>query len=461
MVGRSIENYKILERLNRADAVGVYKAVDISLSRNVVVKSIENEVSHRPEIAEGFRYEAATLAKLAHPRIPTLYSMTAVDDELFMILEYAEGEKLDCILRRDETLSLEECVSIFEQIFDCLEYAHNAGIAHGWLKTSNILLTDKGNVKVLGFGTSEKFPAEMITDEKGFETGEYAYSKRTSENKIERENDIYALAAMIYETLTGKSLFDVEKGFNQKVPEAIETVISLALSPNAAEIFQSVSEFRNALLAAGFKSADDKTAFAIREKLAATHKSPEISAKEIGGEKPDNKDFSVCAIDFSQSEDDVLNRESDQLPISPSVSVGQSPQSYLSAKSGNKRYKIAGAAIFAVLVLHTVWQFSYIQSENLRTTEASLKVVPPFAPLTEIKTIEPPVESKKDDQPVEVKPVYRTKNADVINSTKTVQKAIYRLAEPVAPAPPASVKKKAAESKSERLRRAEKMLTGF
>ena len=437
MIGRSINNYKILEKLSRSEKVVVYKAVDLLLSRNVVVKTLEREVSRRPEVAESFRYEAAILAKLVHPCIPTLHSLTAVADEELMISEFAEGETLDRILLREGKITVEKAAPIFSQVFDCLEYTHKAGVAHGWLKTSHILLTDAGVVKVLGFGTSENYPsAETMADEKGFETGEDVSSKRVSENKIDKENDIYALAAMLYETLTGKSLFDAEKAAESKIPKAVESVISRALSPNSAETFQNVSEFRSALATAGFGVSDDK----------ADTSPPKNSIAEIS----DNKTASVFTVDFAEPENDVLKDESNQNPIQTDE-LNPEPPNSVAGKPGRKRYKIAGAAIFAILVLHSVWQFSFIQSENLRAAEAELKTI-------QLEKL--PVAVKKDKPPVEVKPVYEAKKSDVVISPKAVQPATYRQSE-TKPAPPTPKKKPFPESKAERLRRAEKLLTGM
>ena len=111
MIGRSVNNYKILEKLNLSETISVYKAVDLLLSRNVVVKVLNGELSRRPEEAESFRFEAATLAKLAYPSVPTLHSLTAVDDELFMVLEFAEGETLDRVLLREGKMSVEKALN--------------------------------------------------------------------------------------------------------------------------------------------------------------------------------------------------------------------------------------------------------------------------------------------------------------------------------------------------------------
>lgn len=451
MIGRSIENYKILEKLNRTEAIGVYKAVDLLLNRNVIIKVLEGEISHRPELTEGFRYEAATLAKLAHSCIPTLHSLTAADDELFMISEFAEGETLDRVLMREGKISIEKAVTIFTQVFDCVEYTHKAGIAHGRLKTSDVMLTDAGKVKILGYGTFEKNPSvELISEEERLEAVETTFPNRTSKNTSGKENDIYALAAMLYETLTGKSLFDAEKRFDPKIPEAIESVISKALSPNSAETFQSVADFRNALTTAGFTDLGDKIIPSIQEKSADAQKTAENSMNETVEEKSDEKDFSVFAVDFSQSENEVSKEEFNRNPVQTN-DLNNEPPTVMAGKLGRKPYRIAGATIFIILVLQSIWQFSFIQSENLRLAEVSLKASIP---------VEPPIKIETGKPPVEITTVNKAKKSDVVDSEKTVQKITYRQTE-IKPAPPEIRKKAVPESKAERLRRAEKLLTGM
>ncbi len=194
MIEQSIGNYKILEQLNGTKNFGVYKAVDMLLNRNVYIKVPNQELRNQPDIVESFRFEAATLAKLVHSNIPTLHSLTAADDRLFIITEFLEGETLDKLLRRHEKLSSEKAISIFTQVLDGLEFAHSAGIAHGNLKTNNIFLTENDNVKILGFGMSEGQRIDKIGD------------KLPPENNSCAGKDVYSVGQMLFEVLTGKKL---------------------------------------------------------------------------------------------------------------------------------------------------------------------------------------------------------------------------------------------------------------
>jgi serine/threonine protein kinase len=421
MIGRSIENYKIVEKLSRAGEIEVYKAVNDSLGRKVVIKTPGLEVLQRSEIAENFRSEAATLAKISHSCIPTFHSLNEINGELFVISEFAEGETLDRILLREGKFSVEKAVPIFAQVFDCVEYTNKYGIVHGGLKTSKIVLNDAGNIKILGYGVSES-----VSDETGI------------------QNDIYALAAMLYETLTGKSLFDAEKEFESSIPESIESVISQALSPFSNETFQSVSEFRNVLITNGFVNS-------VAEKADDVPKITENTIENNTAIKNDEKVASVFAIDFSKRKGKFAERFFRQNSIQSDDLKNNLPPQRISGKSRQTRYKIAGGAILAMIILHFVWQFSFIQSEKLRVVETLVTPVQPEKLLPDVKTAK---------QTVAVKPDLVAENSAPINSEKIVQPTTVRQSE-IKSAPVMPKKKAILESKNDRLRRAEKLLTGF
>ncbi len=422
MIGRSIGNYKILEKLNDDKTVEVYKAFDTSLNRNVFVKIVGQKDSSRPEIAEKFRFEAAASTKIAHSCIPKFYSLTEIDGELLLATEFVEGETLARILQRDGGFSIEKAVPVFTQIFECLEYTHKNGVTHGGLKTSEIMLTDAGDIKVLDFGTSE-----------------------IDSHEVGQQKDIYALAAILYETLTGKSLFDAEKDFESSIPEPVEAVISQALFPLSVETYRSVTDFHNALETAGFTILEG-------EKTSKMKNAPEHLPENDAPKLSDEKAFAVCAIDFSEDENKFTEKDFNLDLQSADKSKDTA------AKSPQKRYKVAGAAILAVIVLHFVWQFSFIQSEKLRAAKNSVIAVAPAKTGNEIGDGQPPI-NLKNDESSESAPFYDTQNSDLINPEKVFESVAKRQTETKS-VPSAAANKQIPESKAERLRRAEKLLTG-
>lgn len=447
MIGQIIGNYKILEKISKGEMIEFYKGVDLLLNRNVVIKVLGQAGLNQSVIQKSFWFEAATLAKLNHPCIPTLHSLMSLESELVMISEFTDGETLYQTLRRREKLLCREAVSIFAQVLDCLDYSHKAGIVHGNLKTSDIVLTDAGTtVKILGFGTSE-----------------YISPNQTEECKVAVSSDIYALGVMLFEVLTGEASFNAENNFELKdksvkeisrrlrsgkpsIPENVESAIIKAVFPNPIEKFQTASEFRNALTDA----SNIGIFVASRQKTAAGQLLTENSIKPIPEKKPRDSVVSSYYLNFFPNKNKIAEGEFNQKRRSADESSVAQPDNSFAGKSGKKRYKLA-AAIFAVFVLQFVWQFSFIQSENLRRVENSLK---------NIQLEDLPVEIKTDDKPVEVKTDYAEKKSEIKNPAKNILPIAFPQPENK-PVREIIKPKTSRETKTERLRRAEKLLTGF
>lgn len=452
MIGRLIGNYKILEQMSCAETFAVYKAVDLSLERSVVIKALKRESVERAEIADAFRLEAAILAKLDHPCVPSLHSLTTFEERLLMISEFAEGETLDRVLLRDGAINFEKAVAIFTQILDCVEYAHKTGIAHGELKTSHIMLTDAGRVKVLGFGASENpLSAEADSD------------SPAPTNFSDREKDVRALALMLYESLNGKPGIETKDDSSEKTAEPIKLAIKKALLSDNAERFRSVAEFRRALIAGGFVISTGEAKFQAPEKFNDASPAARYRTTDSGEKTPYEKFSAFNVLSFSPDEDSrAAEKEIALKRSSPNTADGENSLVLPLKKSGQKkRYKIAGAAIFAILVAHIGWQFFYIRSENLRAAEeVVLKNNQPDRRLSESKQSELPVAETPLARQTAAESLYKAENSDVEDSEKSVQTAAFRRSASKTEAPVAK-KKPARESKPERLRRAEKLLTGM
>lgn len=468
MIGQSIGNYKILKKLSQIKTVELYKAIDLLLNRSVLIKVLGRDFSSQPDIAEDFRFEAATLAKFSHRNIPTLHSLTDVNDSLFMILEFADGETLEQILRKSGKLTFQAAVPLFVQILECLEYTHRLGVAHNNLKTSNIVLSDAEAVKILGYGL-------------GYGTCETYSAKQTAAIEIDASDDIFALGAMLFETLTGKSLVDFENNLelNEKlteeirkflysvnpfIPEEIKSAIIKAVLPNRIERFQTASAFREMLLAYSFDDVRLKEEISISEKLIAdvppfvglppfgaaddfdvsTGSLTAVPAETVS----ENKDVAVYSVNFSQKENKIRERKSNLNRIAPSErKVSPTEKSFL-RKPQQKRFTVTGAGILAIIILHFAWQFSFIQSENLQNAEMSAR------------------SEQSERQIVEIEPEYEAKNRNFANPVSLPK--IILPAEPLPEVKPLQTvsqpvlkKKTPLESRSERLRRVEKALTGI
>ena len=462
MIESLIGNYKILEKLNESQEFGVYKAVDVVLDRCVYIKVLGRE--HSDQASKKFRFEAEILAKIVHPGVPTLHSLTDFNDQLFMILEFLEGETIDDLLRRQGKLSSEKAVSIFTEVLDCLEFAHGAGIAHGDLKTKNIFLTKEGSVKILSFGTSETFRID--------ETDENNLLELDSKIAKFAGRDIFAVGKMLFEVLTGDNLSSDEIGeaaqrlreVNPKIPEKTVEAVANIFRLQTYGRFQSATELRREL-------AQPVLVNDYLPKDYAVLKNSDFASHSVNGSA------AVFSIDFSPNESKFKKsafRRNWRKGRNENEPAADAPINW---KLAQKNLWVGGAGILAIFVLHFFFQVSFIKND-LAQMEKQLTEIDPINEVKPFTKTEPFVEDEPfaetdpfvkqiDDDDETSEPAAKTETAAEI---KTKKREVSRKPEvaspPVQPrtrtAPTRTVikRKEPLETRAERLRRAEKILTG-
>ena len=272
MIGQTVGNYKIEEKLGEGGMGAVYKGVDTMLDREVAIKALRPELASQTSVVERFRSEAVTLAKLNHPNIASLYSLFRQGEELYMVLEYVRGETLDTILQKRGALPSEEAIPVFCQVLDGINHAHEYGIVHRDIKPANMMLTENGKLKVLDFGIARLLGSARMTRAGNIiGTLEYMAPEQVKGRETDARSDIYALGMMLYEVLTGKTPFDTENEFelmklqteampppprelNPDIPEEVEAAIMQAIAKDPNERFQNAGEFLQELLDAGYST---------------------------------------------------------------------------------------------------------------------------------------------------------------------------------------------------------------
>ena len=224
MVGTTVANFHVLERLGQGGMGVVYKARDTKLGRLVALKVLPAELVIGPEHKQRFFREAKAASALNHRNIVTIYDLVNSDGIDFIVMEYVAGNTLDEIVRR-KTVKLGEALRYAIQIADALAAAHKAGIVHRDLKPANVIITPEGLVKVLDFGLAKLtethsdpdadesthvigLTEESIT-EKGMILGTVAYmSPEQAEGKpVDALSDIFSFGSLLYELLTGARTF--------------------------------------------------------------------------------------------------------------------------------------------------------------------------------------------------------------------------------------------------------------
>ncbi|HJS24381.1 MAG TPA: protein kinase [Pyrinomonadaceae bacterium] len=275
MIGSTLGNYKILEKLGEGGQGTVYKAVDSKLGRTLVIKVLPAELTAREANLKRFEREARLASALDHPNICTIFDLNEINGIHFIAMQYIEGRNVRQLVN-GRPLSLESALSIALQTADALAAAHARGIIHRDIKAGNVMVTPNGQVKVLDFGlaklldedaarTSGIHHTEITEVGVPYGTATYAAPEQARGDRVDSRADIFSSGVLLYEMLTGtwpfqgqtaievrhavlneepKPLAQVRPG---RVPVRLQAVIDKALAKDPRNRYQKISHFADDL----------------------------------------------------------------------------------------------------------------------------------------------------------------------------------------------------------------------
>ena len=271
--GTKLGRYEIRSKLGAGGMGEVYLARDTQLDRLVAVKILPAQIARDQQRLHRFLQEARAAAALSHPNIAHIYEIGEADGGYFIAMEYVEGLPLEQKIG-GRPLAVHESLDIAMQIADALDEAHGKGITHRDIKSSNIMITPRGRVKVLDFGLAKVTQAagapEQISDSEvatrvktspGVVMGtvNYMSPEQASGKQIDPRTDIWSVGVVLYEMVTGRVPFEgatpshvivaiLEKDplplskYVPNVPEALEWIVTETLTKDAAERTQTARE---------------------------------------------------------------------------------------------------------------------------------------------------------------------------------------------------------------------------
>lgn len=267
---KTFGRYEISSKLGEGGMGIVYKATDSFLERSVALKiarisSIDMIGPDKKRLDQCLK-EARLAAQFIHPNIVITYDAGIENDVFFIALEYIEGSGLQANSRKWNLLPRSQVLEIIYNTCYALDYIHNKGYMHLDIKPSNIMLTQRGEVKLMDFGISRFLQEDPQDITKTFGTSYYMSPEQAqSDPEIDQRSDIFSLGIVFYELLTGKRPFE-GKSFYEIIykiinvdPAAVkehapdispdlELVVSKAISKKKEERFQTAKEFAEALL---------------------------------------------------------------------------------------------------------------------------------------------------------------------------------------------------------------------
>ncbi len=279
-IGRDILNgqFQVLQKIGSGGMGSVYKALQRDMNRMVAVKVLHPKLTNRKDLVSRFRREARAMSHLTHPNTVKVFLYGELEDgSLYIIMEYLDGKNLNQTVRSEGPLPVERALPILIQACGALDEAHKQGIIHRDLKPENIFICTQGGIKdsakVLDFGLAkvterEMRPGSLILTQEGmvFGTPEFMSPEQAQGKTLNAASDIYSLAVILYEVLTGKLPFDAKTAMEyiqlhvttapipiadrapgKTFPPLLWPVIARALSKKSEDRYASAADFAEAM----------------------------------------------------------------------------------------------------------------------------------------------------------------------------------------------------------------------
>jgi TolB-like protein/predicted Ser/Thr protein kinase len=257
MVGETISHYRILSKLGEGGMGIIYKAEDLKLARRVALKFLPPAVGEREKTR--LVHEAQAIAQLDHPNICTVFEVDDTGDSPFIAMAYIEGKTLKERLEKGP-LPIPEVLEYAQQIARGLQAAHRKHVTHRDIKSSNIMVTPEGQIKVMDFGLAKQSGRTQLTRD-GSTLGTVAYMspEQARGEEVDQRTDLWSFGVVLYELLTGRLPFQSEYEtavvysilndtpapigkYDPEVPPELEALVLRLLQKRKEDRYQSADE---------------------------------------------------------------------------------------------------------------------------------------------------------------------------------------------------------------------------
>ena len=291
LLGKKISHYRITQMLGGGGMGVVYKAEDLRLGRTVALKFLPSELDSDPVAFERLQREARAASSLDHPNICSIFQLDEHEGQPFIVMQFLEGQTLrEWIESASATLPEERLANLVElaiQIADGLEAAHRNGIVHRDIKPTNIIITTRGQAKILDFGVAkfiDSMDAAEAKDAPHQATGEapndgdlhltrtgaslgtpsYLSPEQIRREKIDARTDLFSFGLVLYEMATGHRAFSGStvtmireavlsdalipaSGSDTSIPPILDHILAKALQKDRNLRYQSAAEMQTDL----------------------------------------------------------------------------------------------------------------------------------------------------------------------------------------------------------------------
>ncbi|MBK5292241.1 MAG: PD40 domain-containing protein [Acidobacteriia bacterium] len=259
MIGRTIRQYRITGQLGSGGMGVVYKAEDTNLDRTVALKFLAAHLLESEEHKQRFLREAKAAASLDHPNICTIYEIGETGGRVFLAIGYIDGPEVRARIK-ERPLKLDEALDIAIQAAEGLRAAHQKGVVHRDVKSSNLMLTSAGQVKIMDFGLAQLTGGTRLTrTDTVLGTPAYMSPEQAQRRATDQRTDIWSLGVVLYEMVTGSLPFAGERepaviysiihephepltAIRAGVPLELDRIVGKALAKKPEERYQHVDD---------------------------------------------------------------------------------------------------------------------------------------------------------------------------------------------------------------------------
>ncbi len=277
--GQTLLHYRVVGKIGQGGMGEVYRAEDLKLGRHVAIKVLPPGTTPDDKTRQRFLREARSASALNHPNIVTIHSIEEIDNIDFIVMEYIEGDSIRARIQSGP-LELTQVLDLGAQVADALAAAHDINLIHRDIKAANILITMRGQAKVLDFGLAkivQRLPSEidkeastMVADltDKGQIIGTVSYMspEQTRGEPLDARSDIFSLGVVLYEAVTGTLPFSGPSMLSllhniatanppppsitkRDLPLEFDLIIARALAKDTQRRYPSAAELAEALRA--------------------------------------------------------------------------------------------------------------------------------------------------------------------------------------------------------------------
>jgi serine/threonine protein kinase len=283
--------YRVLKVLGKGGMGTVYLCKNTRLDNLWSIK----EVPRKGSEDVNFLAEPGILKQLSHPGIPRIVDIFEERDNLYMVMDYIEGDTLEAYVRKARGLNEDRIFDIALQLSEILSYLHGLKppIIYRDLKPANIIITLDGRVKLIDFGISRAYKENQERDTMIMGSNGYAAPEQYGGAQSSIQTDIYGLGATLYYMAAGEAPplvidFNHDKNYKVKISETLGRVIERAMRFKPEERYESVKEFREEIKRV-LMYQGDKTAFMEGNSNKTFAKTAYMGAKGLSGEKQKEK----------------------------------------------------------------------------------------------------------------------------------------------------------------------------